>query len=80
MSVWTLFSLIKGLHWIGADDPVIVAEGLINGQICKGDGLIGQFTRILKHQGADPHLTFKDFEAFFGVDLQVVASDLTSRE
>ena len=41
MSVWTLFSMIKGLHWAGVDSPDIMAEALINGQICKGDALIG---------------------------------------
>ena len=80
MSVWSLCSIIKGLHWVGADSADILAESLINGQICKGDALIGQFTRILKHQGADPHLTFKDFEGYFGIDFQVVTADLTSHE
>ena len=80
ISVWTLFSLLKGLYWVGADEADIMAEALINGQVCKGDALIAQFTTILKYQGADPNLTFKDFEGYFGIDLQVVASDLTSHE
>ena len=80
MSVWTLFSMIKGLHWLAADGADIMAEALINGQVCKGDALIDQFKRILKYQGADPYLTFKDFEGYFGIDLHVVTSDLTSHD
>ena len=48
--------------------------------MCKGEVLIGLLTNILKYQGADPDITFKDFAEYFLTDLQVVASDLTAIE
>lgn len=34
----------------------------------------------MKYQGADPNLTFKDFEGYFGIDLHVITADLTSHD
>ncbi len=77
MSVWSFFSMVKSLDWLDEDADVL-SEALVNGQACKGDALIDQFKRILAYQGADPYITFGEFTAHFGTDIQVIASDLSA--
>ena len=74
----SFFGLISTAR-LFSKDADIIAEALINGKLCEGKALVDQFKRILKFQGADPLLPLGQFEDFFGSELNVVATDLTSR-
>ena len=47
--------------------------------MCKGKGFDSLFSNILKYKGVDEDIGFYQFVQYFGCDLSMVTTDITSK-